>query len=186
MRITATVVVEIDDDAAVLLNASVVGGAPGAVRTIVRNALSDTAGFKSVTVDTDDTDGEMDEGGSASRSERPAREFGDRGVTVASAPRKAPRKAAQSTIARTGRPKTLTDMEASDGEPVREWGVRSPESLAEQGISTRVIGGNSEWTPPLPERKVRRPKSAAPVTKGYSVTEEKSSGAKFGGARTRK
>jgi hypothetical protein len=181
MRITATVVVEIDDNAAVLLDASVVGGAFGAVRTIVRNALSDTAGFKSVTVDTDDTDGEMDEGG----SERPAREFGDRGVTVASAPRKAPRKAVQGKTARTGRPKTLTDMEASDGEPVREWGVRSPESLAEQGISTRVIGGNGEWTPPLPERKVRRPKSAAPVTKGYSVTEEKSS-AKFGGARTRK
>ena len=71
----------------------------------------------------------------------------------------------QTSGKRMGRPATLKHLEASDGQPVRERGDRSPESLHAAGISTREVGGNGEWTPPLPERKPR--KATAPVSKGY-------------------
>lgn len=169
MRITATVVVEIDDDAAVLLDQSAVGGAGGTVGVIIRNALTNTPGFKSVIVDVEDTGDEVETGGAAFRSAAAPRELSgtlSKAIAGRSGGMSGGARKATPSGKRMGRPKTLTDMEASDGQPVREWGDRSPESLHAAGISTRPVGGNEDWTPPLAPK---RTKSAAPATKGYTV-----------------
>lgn len=76
------------------------------------------------------------------------REFGDRGVVVASEPRAdrsggmAPKRAPG---IRTGRPATLHDYEASDGEPVRAAGPRSAEVLRTQGIAVRNRTVGADW-----------------------------------------
>lgn len=168
MKYTLTVDVEISDDAAAILDATAVGGAAGAMVGMAKSMLTGP-GIKSVHVVVAENE---------SAPERPAREFGNRGAVVASEPRVKPYRdengrtaygrASQSdsgSIRRMGRPKTLTDMEASDGGPVREWGDRSPESLHAAGISTRFNNGADEWTPELPERKTRKP--VAPATKGF-------------------
>lgn len=62
-----------------------------------------------------------------------------------------------------GRPKTLTDMEASDGKPVREWGERSPESLQAAGIEVRKVGAPwpSERRAARTENVVQQPNKSA-------------------------
>lgn len=57
MKISATIVVEIDDSAAAMLNASMVGGVGGVVRAIAHAALADAPGFQSVVVEINDDPG---------------------------------------------------------------------------------------------------------------------------------
>lgn len=100
-------------------------------------------------------------------------EFGKRGAVVASEPRTnrpaAPRREATPGAAstaqrvapnvtgavRTGRPATLHDLEASDGEPVRASGPRSPEVLKQEGIAVRKIGADAwpRWYQRLMEQQ---------------------------------
>jgi hypothetical protein len=163
MQVSFIVDIEVDDDYVALTDTAGNGMARGIFAEIVRTAITNVLGnYPGIVTEfhIEAHDG-GETGGSGSLTTRPAREFGDRGVVVASAPRTAPR---SDTGKRMGRPKTLTDMEASDGGAVRAWGDRSPESLHTAGISTRPVGGNEDWTPP---RARKTAKSAAPVVKGY-------------------
>lgn len=147
MQYILTVTVEINDDAAAILDRTQVGGAAGAVKDMARNLLSGP-GIKRVTVDVD-----SDDDAPESDAQRPAREFGSRGAVVASEPRHDAIRARQGMSRETnrpandgpaliddrpqhasGRPKNIRGMSASDGGPVREWGERSPRNLSLQGI----------------------------------------------------
>lgn len=95
-----------------------------------------------------------------SRSQRPAREFGTRGATVASEPRRTSLRPATGTggnsmsgsarpaapkgngTGKTGRPPTLHDHSASDGDVVRASGTRGIETLVNSGIKVYRIDGN--------------------------------------------
>jgi hypothetical protein len=114
--------------------------------------------------------------------ERPAREFGDRGVVVTSEPRQRasqPRAGGMSGNARKsadapkpmGRPATLWDHKCSDGGPVRERGERSVESLVSAGKEVYLLDSNGEVAETFGSKE-RKPvkKSAAPVSKGFKPT----------------
>ena len=113
----------------------------GVVQTALSNALGDFPGVVTDLKVHADTSGQRD----TTRNSVP--EFRNP-VVVASAPR-----TTNGQTVRNGRPKTLRDMEASDGLPVREYGDRSPESLHAAGISTRFANSTDQWVPERPERK---------------------------------
>lgn len=143
MKAQLFVEIEISEDAAALLNAADV-----TMVSLVQSALSNVAGFRSVTVDwaevADDeedaeSDGEEIESAPADR-DTPKGRTGLTDRQVASAYRKgipvvhndAPKGGASG---RTGRPATLHNLRAADGEPVRASGPRSREALENQGIA---------------------------------------------------
>lgn len=147
MQYVLTVTVEINDDAAAILDRTMVGGAAGAIKDMARTLMSGP-GIKRVTVDVD-----SDDDAPESDAQRPAREFGSRGAVIASESRRDAVKARQGMSRETnrpandgpdliddrpqhasGRPKNIPGATASDGGPVREWGERSPQNLAIQGI----------------------------------------------------
>ena len=146
MKIQLVVMVEVSDETAALVNRSTVGGIGGMAVNIVRTALNDGT-FKRVTVDVaEGHQNDADEITSAPAAQTPNR------------PRSAvsiPRAPVQSETGRTGRPKTLHNLEASDGGPVREWGQRSPEALQEAGIEVWEVQGDG--TPPAPVQPAKSP-----------------------------
>lgn len=131
-KIELYVAVEINDDAVAMLDASYTGGAAGAAINLVRNSLSNVAGFRKVTVDvcevdgteTPDSDGDEIESAPAVHTSERAR----KPLTVAAEPK-------GGATGRTGRPATLHNLRAADGEPVRAAGPRSREALESQGIA---------------------------------------------------
>lgn len=139
-KIELYVAVEINDDAAAMLDATYVGGAAGAVIDLVRGTLATQKGFRKVNVDVaevaDDTDSDGDEINSGSGTPDP--EAWEKAVDARDTARQkaqgkfpTPKGAASG---RTGRPATLHNLVAEDGEPVRAAGPRSPENLRANGI----------------------------------------------------
>lgn len=144
MQISLTIDLEVADEYVEFMDRVSVGTARDHFAGIVQSALSDALGsfpgiVTALRVVADDS-GET--GGSGKRdttrnSVPSVPEFRNP-VVVASAPR-----TTHGQTVRNGRPKTLRDMEASDGLPVREYGDRSPESLREKGIGVRKAG--ADW-----------------------------------------
>lgn len=125
-KVQLVVTVEIPDDAAVLLDATYMGGTAGLTVNTVQNLLNNAGLFKRASVDvaeTPESDGEETEAAPAVQTPRSAHK-----------PVSVPRAVSPVESGRTGRPKTLHNLAASDGGPVREWGQRSPEALAEAGV----------------------------------------------------
>lgn len=160
MQYVLTVTVEINDDAAAILDRTLVGGAAGAIKDMARTLMSGP-GIKRVTVDVD-----SDDDAPESDAQRPAREFGSRGAVIASEPRRTASAARTAPVAdndgsalvddrpqhASGRPKNIPGATASDGGPVREWGERSPQNLAIQGID---VYGASQPVPPVKRTRER-------------------------------
>lgn len=153
MKVELTVTVEVSDETATLVNKSTMGGIGGMVVNIVRTALTDGT-FKRVTVDV--VEGYQNDGEEIVSA--PAVSVPNRPRTAVSVPRKASSAPVES--GRTGRPKTLHGYEASDGLPVREWGTRSPEALAEAGIDVWQVDSEAADTAPAPRPA---PKSQSPA-----------------------
>lgn len=134
-KIELYVAVEINDDAAEMLDATYMGGAAGAVIDLVRGTVATQKGFRKVTVDVaevaDDAESDADEIDSTPAT--PARVAPSARPTVAHKPAQTTSKGAAS--GRTGRPATLHNLVAEDGEPVRASGPRSRENLESQGIA---------------------------------------------------
>lgn len=157
MKLEFTVAVDVSEQYVELLDRMQVGGSLGHFRNIVQRELNEVKEefpdiIASVFVDAADSQSEQEGGNGQRQIPRPPthREFGDRGVAVASEPRPArsggmaPPKVSKGTGGvRTGRPATLHDYEASDGQPVRAAGPRSAEVLRTQGIAVRKVG--KEW-----------------------------------------
>lgn len=162
MEIEFTVKMDVSEQYATMLDRMNVGGSLGHFRNVIQVALNEVKDefpdiIGAVFVDGTDNSGE---GGHAFRTPpRPpvGREFGDRGVVVASAPR-AERSdgmgPAKRPGIRTGRPATLHDHFASDGQPVRAAGPRSVETLVSEGVrvyrmvdgkKTRINADGSVW-----------------------------------------
>jgi hypothetical protein len=145
MLIELYVAVEVNDDAAAVLDSVHMGGATGAAIDYVRNSLREQKGFSNVTVDVaevadgSESDGEeidSDEGtdtappvSSGLSARQVARAAGIKPV------RSAPPAVKGGLSGRTGRPATLHNLRAADGEPVRASGPRSREVLESQGIA---------------------------------------------------
>lgn len=141
MQYILTVSVEINDDAAAILDRTLVGGAAGAIKDMARTLMSGP-GIKRVTVDVDSDDApESDAQRPADPADTYRQEYDSATRRRPSAARKAP--AADNDGPgliddrpqhASGRPKNIPGATASDGGPVREWGERSPQNLAIQGI----------------------------------------------------
>lgn len=149
MKIELYVAVEINDDAAEMLDATYTGGAAGAVIDLVRGTVATQKGFRKVRVDAaevadgPESDGEEIE--SAPAPEMPNRRVlgtvkPTRAATEARAPKGGP-------SGKTGRPATLHHLKASDGEPVRAAGPRSREVLESQGITVWDESAGETYTP---------------------------------------
>jgi hypothetical protein len=149
MEIEFAVKLDVSEQYIELLDRMEIGGSLGHFRNIAFRSLTSVRDefpdiIAAVFVDGVDNSGE---GGNAPRPPV-RREFGDRGAVVASEPRAdrsggmAPKRAPG---IRTGRPATLHDYEASDGEPVRAAGPRSAEVLRTQGIAVRKRTVGADW-----------------------------------------
>lgn len=130
-KIELYVAVEINDDAAAMLDATYVGGAAGAVIDLVRGTMATQKGFRKVTVDVaevaDDTDGPE------SDAAEPVNVPGT-SIPMARARAYSAAQKGSTGTGRTGRPATLHNLVAEDGEPVRAAGPRSPDNLRANGI----------------------------------------------------
>jgi hypothetical protein len=183
MEIEFTVKMDVSEQYAALLDKTNIGGSLGHFRNVIQVALNEIKEefpdiIATVFVDGVDNSGE----GGHGRREYPrppvVRESGDRGAVVASAPRKERSEGmgpAKRPGVRTGRPATLHDHSASDGQPVRAAGPRSVENLTAQGVKVyRMVDGRKRlvteqdgavWTEgnaTLPEATPKRSKNDRP------------------------
>lgn len=123
------------------------------------------------------SDAQITVDGSESDAKPLGREFGDKGVAVASAPRTVRHTAPQprpaggtgNTVKPMGRPATLWDHKCSDGGAVRERGDRSIESLVAAGHEVYRLDENGEVAETFGSKPVKptAKKSASPVSKGF-------------------
>jgi hypothetical protein len=135
------VTVEVPDETVEFLE-NLPGGALGAAATLVQSALSAQKGFGTVIV-TDGAGVESPHSHAVARPERsPSTGTGKpaQSVSVARTAVQKPADNSGQATGRMGRPATLHDYEASDGQPVREWGQRSPEELRARGIKVWKVG----------------------------------------------
>lgn len=145
-----TVRVRLDDDTAMILSSVMEDGPAHAIASMVRNSLAerlDVLRGVAYVVSVEDS-----ENGSDSLSPAPRKSVAsfDADTATLSARRPAPARSGGMSGAarkggpsgRTGRPATLHDYTASDGEPVRASGPRSIETLVSEGIKVYRLDDN--------------------------------------------
>lgn len=170
MEFIVQVTVELPDSAVSFIGAdSIVSGLSEKVEDALNTALPDWQGLFTVEAGTPESDGDeivsatpewdKPKGVSGLTDRQVARAVHTKGAVIrAEAPK-------GNGTGKTGRPATLHEYEAADGEPVRAAGPRSIESLRSQGIDVWKVGERPAPAPKNTGERVAVVKRGAPVMK---------------------